>query len=136
MGVSGEWFLLWPRTYGDMQRLSNQIARLFIEQEGLVPGNRVLLRGSNGAMLFAAWLGVLRAGVLRAGVVAVTTMLHAREIAAILDKAEVSHAIVDDRTVEAFAAGRDLARFAAVGAHLSRRCGRGCDGLRSCRAAR
>lgn len=97
-------------TYGDMQCLSNRIARLLVEQEGLVPGNRVLLRGSNGAMLFASWLGVLKAGG-----VAVTTMpmLRATEIAAILAKAEVSHAIVDDRTLEDFSAARDRTGFAS-----------------------
>jgi 2-aminobenzoate-CoA ligase len=100
---SGQW------TYGDMQRLSNRIARLLVEQESLIPGNRVLLRGSNGAMLFAAWLGVLKAG----GVVVPTMpMLRAREIAVILDKADVSHAIVDDRTLDDFAAACELARSA------------------------
>ncbi len=100
---NGQW------TYGDMQRLSNRIALLLVEQEGLVPGNRVLLRGSNGAMLFAAWLGVLKAGGI---VVTTMPMLRAGEIAAILDKAEISHAIVDDRTLDDFAAACGLARFA------------------------
>ena len=56
-------------TYGEMRDLSDRIARLLVEREGLVPGNRVFLRGPNNAMLFASWLGVLKAG----GVV-VTTM--------------------------------------------------------------
>lgn len=47
-------------TYGAMAALSNRIARLLVEREGLVPGNRVLLRGANGATLFAAWLSTLR----------------------------------------------------------------------------
>jgi len=95
-------------TYGDMQRLSNRIARLLVEQEGLMPGNRVLLRGSNGAMLFAAWLGVLKAG----GVVVTTMpMLRARELEPILTKAEISHAIVDNRTLEDFEAARGRTPF-------------------------
>ena len=49
-------------TYGEMKDLSDRIARLLVEDEGLVPGNRVLLRGPNNAMMFAAWLGVLKAG--------------------------------------------------------------------------
>jgi len=95
-------------TYRDMQRLSNRIARLLVEQEELVPGNRVLLRGSNGAMLFAAWLGVLKAG----GVVVTTMpMLRARELQPILTKAEISHAIIDDRTLDDFEAARGVTPF-------------------------
>jgi 2-aminobenzoate-CoA ligase len=89
-------------SYGQMRSLSDRIARLLVEEEGLVPGNRVLLRGPNGAMLFAAWLGVLKAGG-----VAVATMpiLRAGEIATILDRAQVSHAIVDDRCLEDYDIG-------------------------------
>lgn len=79
-------------TYADLHAAADRIARLLVEQEGLIPGNRVLLRGANGAMLFAAWLAVLKAG----GVV-VTTMplLRAAELLPILDRARISHAIVD-----------------------------------------
>jgi 2-aminobenzoate-CoA ligase len=81
-------------TYGDMKDLSERIARLLVEQEGLVPGNRVLLRGPNNAMLFASWLAVLRAGGI---VVATMPMLRPGEIATIVERAQVSHAIVDAR---------------------------------------
>jgi 2-aminobenzoate-CoA ligase len=81
-------------TYGEMKDLSDRIARLLVEQEGLVPGNRVFLRGPNNAMLFASWLGVLKAG----GVVVTTMpMLRPGEIATILERARISHAIVDAR---------------------------------------
>jgi 2-aminobenzoate-CoA ligase len=81
-------------TYGAMKDLSDRIARLLVEREGLVPGNRVFLRGPNNAMLFAAWLGVLKAG----GVVVTTMpMLRPGEIATILERARISHAIVDAR---------------------------------------
>ncbi|WP_184017294.1 AMP-binding protein [Sphingobium boeckii] len=82
-------------TYAELADLSARIARILVEDEGLVPGNRVLLRGPNNAMLFASWLGVLKAGGI-----AVTTMpiLRAQEISAILAKARISHAIVDGRT--------------------------------------
>jgi len=81
-------------TYGRMKDLSDRIARLLVEREGLVPGNRVFLRGPNNAMLFAAWLGVLKAGGV---VVATMPMLRPGEIATILERAKVSHAIVDSR---------------------------------------
>jgi 2-aminobenzoate-CoA ligase len=81
-------------TYGEMKDLSDRIARRLVEGEGLVPGNRVFLRGPNNAMLFASWLGVLKAG----GVVVTTMpMLRPGEIATILARARISHAIVDAR---------------------------------------
>ena len=81
-------------TYGEMKDLSDRIARLLVEREGLAPGNRVFLRGPNNAMLFASWLGVLKAG----GVVVTTMpMLRPGEIATILERAKISHAIIDAR---------------------------------------
>ena len=85
---AGQW------TYGEMADLSDRIARRLTEQEGLVPGNRVFLRGPNNAMLFASWLGVLKAGGVA---VATMPMLRPGEIATILERARVTHAIVDAR---------------------------------------
>jgi 2-aminobenzoate-CoA ligase len=81
-------------TYGDLQRHANQAAHVLTEDFGLVPGNRVLLRGPNNPWLIAAWFAVLKAG----GVV-VTTMalLRAREIAALADITQPSMAICDHR---------------------------------------
>lgn len=95
VNAAGRW------SYGDMRSLSDRIARLLVEREGLVPGNRVLLRGPNTAMMMAAWLGILKAGG-----VAVATMpiLRAGEIAGIIDKGAITHAIVDSRTLDDFAA--------------------------------
>ncbi|HWH18072.1 MAG TPA: AMP-binding protein, partial [Allosphingosinicella sp.] len=89
-------------TFGEMDALSDRIARLLVEEEGLVPGNRVFLRGPNNAMLFACWLGVLKAGGV---VVATMPILRAGEIATILKRAEVSHAIVDSRCLDDYQAG-------------------------------
>src|SRR3982751_4732973 len=44
-------------TYADLDDFSGRIARLLVEKHGLVPGNRLLLRGPNGYAMFAAWLG-------------------------------------------------------------------------------
>ncbi|HEV2079077.1 MAG TPA: AMP-binding protein [Allosphingosinicella sp.] len=93
---SGRW------TFGEMRDLSDRIARLLVEEEGLVPGDRVFLRGPNNAMLFACWLGVLKAGGV---VVATMPILRAGEIATILERAQVSHALVDARFVEDYEAG-------------------------------
>ena len=86
-------------TYGEIADMSDRIARLLAEEEGLVPGNRVLLRGPNGATMFAAWLGILKAGGI---VVATMPVLRPGEIATILERAEVSHAIVDSRFIGDF----------------------------------
>lgn len=86
-------------TYADLDSFSGRIARLLVEQEGLVPGNRVLLRGPNGYTLFACWLGVLKAGGV---VVATMPMLRPGEIATVIDRAAISHAIVDSRFIGDF----------------------------------
>jgi len=83
-------------SYAELDDLSGRIARLLVEEEGLIPGNRVFLRGPNGAMLFAAWLGILKAGGI---VVATMPILRPGEIATILARARISHAIVDSRYI-------------------------------------
>jgi 2-aminobenzoate-CoA ligase len=91
-------------TYGRMRDLSDRIARLLAEEEDLVPGDRVLLRGPNGAMLFACWLGVLKAGGI---VVATMPVLRPGELATILERARVHHAIVDERFLGDFMKAAD-----------------------------
>jgi 2-aminobenzoate-CoA ligase len=83
-------------TYADLLAKSNQVAHVLVEDAGLVPGNRVLLRGPNNPWLVAAWFGVLKAGG-----VAVTTMplLRAGELRTVTDIAEVSLAVCDHRFV-------------------------------------
>jgi 2-aminobenzoate-CoA ligase len=95
-------------TYSELDDLSGRIARLLVDETGLIPGNRVLLRGPNGYTLFAAWLGVLKAG----GVV-VTTMplLRPGEIATVIDTAEISHAIVDSRFIGDFRGAMSQTRY-------------------------
>jgi len=84
-------------TYGEIRALAGRIANILVA-DGLVPGNRVLLRGPNGAMLFAAWLAVLKAGGVA---VATMPMLRAGEVAHVVEKAAISHAIVDTAGLEA-----------------------------------
>jgi 2-aminobenzoate-CoA ligase len=84
-------------TYHDLLTKANQVARILVEDAGLVPGNRVLLRGPNNPWLVAGWLGVIKAGG-----VAVTTMplLRAGELRTMADIGQVSLAICDHRFVE------------------------------------
>ncbi len=94
-------------TYAELDDYSGRIARLLIEEEKLVPGNRVLLRGPNGYTLFAAWLGVLKAGGV---VIATMPLLRPGEIATVIDRAEISHAIVDSRFIGDFRLGMEQTR--------------------------
>jgi 2-aminobenzoate-CoA ligase len=86
-------------TYAELDDFSGRIARLLVEEHGLIPGNRVLLRGPNGYTIFAAWLGVLKAGGV---VVATMPLLRPGEIATVIERAQISHAIVDSRFIGDF----------------------------------
>ena len=81
-------------TYSDLLTKSNQVARALVDEMGLVPGNRVLLRGPNNPWLVASWFGVVKAGG-----VAVTTMpqLRAGELRTMAEIAELKLAICDHR---------------------------------------
>ena len=59
----------------------------------------MLLRGPNGYTMFAAWLGVLKAGGV---VVATMPLLRPGEIATVIERAQISHAIVDSRFIGDF----------------------------------
>jgi 2-aminobenzoate-CoA ligase len=91
-------------TYGDLRRRSDGVARLLVEELGLVAGGRVLLRSPNNPWTVAAWLGVLKAG----GVV-VTTMaaLRTRELDPIVGRTRPVIALVDHRFSEDVLALRD-----------------------------
>jgi 2-aminobenzoate-CoA ligase len=86
-------------TYRELDDFSGRIARLLVEAHGLIPGNRVLLRGPNCYTMFAAWLGVLKAGGV---VVATMPLLRPGEIATVVERAAISHAIVDSRFIGDF----------------------------------
>jgi len=81
-------------TYAELMERANRIAGVLVRDLGVVPGERVLLRGFNGPMMFAAWFAVLKAGAI---VVATMPLLRAREISAIADKARIRVALCDAR---------------------------------------
>lgn len=84
-------------TYRRLFETANRIAHVLVEELGLVPGGRVLLRAPNQPMLVACWFAVLKAGG-----VAVTTMplLRRRELAEIIERADVRLALTDTRVAE------------------------------------
>ncbi len=85
-------------TFSELLAETNQLANVLVEDLALIPGNRVLLRSPNNAMLMMAWLAVVKAGGV---VVATMPLLREKELSVIIDKAQVSHALCDHRLVEA-----------------------------------
>jgi 2-aminobenzoate-CoA ligase len=81
-------------TYEDLWRRANQVARVLVEDMGLRPGNRVLLRAPNTPLLVACWFGVVKAGGV---VVATMPLLRAKELGDVIAKAQITHALCDGR---------------------------------------
>jgi 2-aminobenzoate-CoA ligase len=90
-------------TYAELLEEANRIANVLLSDLGLVPGNRVLLRGFNNDVMAACWLGVVKAGC-----VVVTTMplLRAKELIDVITAGEITHAICDARLVDELHAAR------------------------------
>lgn len=98
------------RTYKELADWSNRIAHALVETYGVRPGNRVLIRSANNPAMVACWLAATKAGAV---VVNTMPMLRAGELTAIVDKAEVSHALCDTRLME------ELVACAKGSAHLT-----------------
>lgn len=81
-------------TYKDLYEKANQIAHVLVENMGLVPGNRVLIRSANNPMYVACWFAVLKAGGI---VVATMPLLREKELSVMIESAEISHAFCDYR---------------------------------------
>ena len=92
VGVDGQ---RW--SYRELQQQADRIARVLVEDMGLLPGHRVLLRGANSPMLAACWFGAVKAGGIAVGSM---PLLRARDLLPIVHKAEVSHALCDARLAE------------------------------------
>lgn len=86
-----------PCTYQDLLARANRIARVLREDLGLVPGNRVLLRGPNHVMMAACWLGIVKAGGI---VVATMPLLRAKELTQMATTARTGLALCDVRLLE------------------------------------
>ncbi|GAA3820786.1 AMP-binding protein [Streptomyces phyllanthi] len=84
-------------TYGELRARVDRLAHTLTGTLGVVPGNRVLLRGPTTPWLAACWLAVLKAGA-----VAVTVLAQQRphELATMCAIARVTHALCDARSVD------------------------------------
>ncbi|WP_291765378.1 AMP-binding protein [Maricaulis sp.] len=99
-------------TYAGLLAEANRLAHYLVDEMGIIPGNRVLLHGPNGVDLMVAWYAVMKTGA-----VAVTTMpmLRAGELAKVIAKGQVGHALCDPALVEAV---REAARSEPVLARI------------------
>ena len=84
-------------TYRELLEQANRIARVLVEDLGLVSGSRVLLRGPNNPELAACFLAVPKAGGIAVGTM---PLLRARELRYILDKARIDVALCDGRLAD------------------------------------
>lgn len=85
-------------TYGELRDRVNQVANLLVDDYGIVPGNRVLLRVPNNIWTVVLWLAVVKAGAI-----VVTTMVAWREIELrkVASKAKPDLVVSDSRFVDA-----------------------------------
>jgi 2-aminobenzoate-CoA ligase len=52
------------RTYKELTDWSNRLAHALVENYGIKPGNRILIRSGNNPALVAAWLAATKAGAV------------------------------------------------------------------------
>ena len=79
-------------TYAELLAQACRIANVLVQDMGLLPGNRVLLRSVNQPTLVACWMAVMLAGGIAVGTM---PMLRAHELGQIIVKAQISHALCD-----------------------------------------
>jgi len=94
-GRGSRFCLIGPRellTYAETAERVNRIANALVNDLGVVPGSRVLLRSANSPMLAAAYLAVIKAGGV---VVGTMPMLRAKELVYPITKARIALALCD-----------------------------------------
>jgi 2-aminobenzoate-CoA ligase len=96
------------RTYKELSDWTNRLAHALVEDYGVKPGNRVLIRSANNPAMVACWLAATKAGAV---VVNTMPMLRAGELSKIVDKAEVTLALCDTRLMDEMVACAKDSRF-------------------------
>jgi 2-aminobenzoate-CoA ligase len=84
-------------TYADVRGRVDRICRVLTEDLGMLPGQRVLLRGGNSIGMALAWLAVVKAGGIA---VATMPLLRARELGDIIDQAQPALALCDGKLLD------------------------------------
>ena len=90
-------------TYAQAGVEVNRIAQVLVEDLGLVPGNRVLLRGGNSVWMALSWLAVVKAGLIA---VATMPLLRAKELGEIIEKSQPVAALCEGRLLEELVAAQ------------------------------
>ena len=96
------------RTYKELSDWTSRIAHALVEDYGMKPGNRVLIRSANNPAMVACWLAATKAGAV---VVNTMPMLRPGELAKIVDKAEIALALCDTRLMDDLVACAKSSRF-------------------------
>ncbi|MFI9582661.1 AMP-binding protein [Streptomyces sp. NPDC052236] len=114
-------------TYGKLRDHVDRIAHVLTATLGVIPGNRVLLRGPTTPWLAACWLAVQKAGAVA---VTVLAQQRATELATVCEMAAVGHALCDIRSID------DLAKAEVAGLRITAYGGEAPDDLLRLAAAR
>ena len=85
------------RTYKELADWTNRLAHALVEDYGVKPGNRVLIRSANNPAMVACWLAATKAGAV---VVNTMPLLRAGELSQIVDIAEIKLALCDTRMMD------------------------------------
>ncbi len=85
------------RTYKELADWTARLAHAMVDDLGIKPGNRVLIRSANNPAMVACWLAATKAGAV---VVNTMPMLRAGELSQIVDKAQITHALCDTRLMD------------------------------------
>jgi 2-aminobenzoate-CoA ligase len=85
------------RTYKELSDWTSRIAHALVEDFGIKPGNRILIRSANNPAMVACWLAATKAGAV---VVNTMPLLRAGELEKIIDKAQVALALCDTRLMD------------------------------------
>ncbi|WP_301483696.1 AMP-binding protein [Intrasporangium sp.] len=83
-------------TYEQLRGIANRIANYLVSDLGIVPGNRIMLRGPNNPWLVACWFAVLRAGAV---VIPSMPLLRPKELRAMGEIGRFDLALCDHRFV-------------------------------------
>jgi len=98
------------RTYKELSDWTNRLANTLVDDLGVKPGNRVLIRSANNPAMVACWLAATKAGAV---VINTMPMLRAGELAKYVEKAEITHALCDTRLMD------EMTACAKGSAHLT-----------------
>lgn len=100
------------RTYKELSDWTNRLAHVLVEDFGVKPGNRVLIRSANNPAMVACWLAATKVGAV---VVNTMPMLRAAELRTYVELAEITHALCDTRLMdEMVACAKDSATLTSV----------------------